>query len=976
MYQIVARQALTPDAFAWEVFAPDVAKAARPGQFVMLRLTEGGERVPLTIADHDPGRGTVTIVTQAVGKTTRQMRDLSEGDFFQDFAGPLGLPSELLDGAPKHVVLVGGGLGVAPIYPQLAALADAGVTTTAILAFRTKDLIFWRERFEAKAHRLVICTDDGSSGRAGLATDALSDVIGEGSVDRVIAVGPLPMMRACAKVTAAHDIPTVVSLNAIMVDGTGMCGACRVTVGGQTRFACVDGPEFDAHQVDFDALAARQRRFGEEEARSEEERAARCEVEQLLFVQGKRNYKKLKAITPEARPMPERDAAARASTFDEVNLGYGHADAMAEAERCLQCTRPTCIAGCPVSIDIPRFIRQLLVHDLEGARDTIFETNLFPSICGRVCPQESQCEAHCILAKRIEPVAIGRLERFVGDHAPAARVEPRVGDRGRVAVVGSGPSGLACAADLARAGVEVTVYEALHTAGGVLRYGIPSFRLPDAIIARELAVLESLGVKIVPNKIIGQTFTVAQLIDEMGFDAVYLGVGAGSPVFLGIDGEQAKQVYSANELLTRVNLMGGATFPVSDTPVPVGKRVVVLGAGNTAMDSARVARRLGADEVHVVYRRSATEAPARQEEQRHAREEGVRFHFLRSPLRIETDDAANVVALVTQVMELGPPDESGRARPQPVADQTERIACDTVVYALGTRANPIVGRSTPGLSMTDRGYIEADTVSQATALPGVFAGGDIVTGGATVVLALGAGRRAARGVLQFLEDRQWPPHLDAEPVARDGHACPRCGRPQDDDASAYVCCAGELLHWRCKGCHQVSEGFAMPYGLCPRCGGELERIEAGDHGGAIEAVRDAFAVELGGMQLYERLASETQDETLTALFENLAAQEREHLEQLRRRYHLAIPEQAEAIALGPLARHANVPPPKDAAECLRLAIALETDARNFFARRADEQEDGSTRWRLYKSLEAEEWQHVAQLEDALRRLEAGQPWLF
>jgi homotetrameric NADPH-dependent glutamate synthase len=376
-----------------------------------------------------------------------------------------------------------------------------------------------------------------------------------------------------------------------------------------------------------------------------------------------------------------------------------------------------------------------------------------------VCPQESQCEAQCVVGRKLESVAIGRLERFVGDNARPRRAEPPRFDRtlGKVAVVGSGPSGLAVAADLAKCGCEVTVYEALHVVGGVLQYGIPSFRLPREIISREVDTLKSMGVTFETNKVVGKTFSVPQLMGERGFDAVFVGAGAGAPSFLGIPGEFAGQVYSANEFLTRVNLMGGDKFPYLDTPIALGKSVVVIGAGNTAMDCLRVAKRLGAPTVRCVYRRSEAEAPARIEELRHAKEEGIEFFFLHGPVEILVDGDGNVRGMKVQKMELGEPDEKGRRKPVPTGEIVE-LECDTVIYALGTNANPIITKSTPGLALNKWGYIVADDYTQATSVPGVFAGGDIVTGGATVILAMGAGRRAARAIGAYLASgkSKWP----------------------------------------------------------------------------------------------------------------------------------------------------------------------------------------------------------------------------
>ena len=758
MYEITRREAFSETTFLWDVLAPDVARSAEPGHFVMLRLHDGSERIPLTVADYDRDAGTVTLVVQALGKTTIEMRDrYHAGDTFADFVGPLGLPQHV--GEVGHVVLVGGGLGVAPVYPQLRAFKTAGNRTTGIIGFRNRDLVFWEDRFARHCDELIVCTDDGSYGKAGLVTTALQDLLEAERPDLVVAIGPLPMMNACVETTRPFGVKTMVSLNAIMVDGTGMCGSCRVTVADEVRFACVDGPDFDGHQVDFKELIARQKRFKAQEARANEAYAHVCNLEKQLFDEGKRSYKKLKELAPHQVKMPERDPAERAGNFKEVNLGYALADAFEEAERCIQCAKPTCISGCPVGIDIPRFIRHLLVRDLDGALGVIYEANLFPSICGRVCPQETQCESQCVINKKMDSVAIGRLERFVGDNArPPKAVPPRfAASLGRVAIVGSGPAGLACAADLVRYGCEVAVYEALHVVGGVLRYGIPSFRLPRDIIDREVQRLKDMGVRFETNKVAGKTFTVAQLIGDMGYDAVFVGAGAGAPSFLGIPGEFAGQVFSANEFLTRVNLMGGEKFPYLDTPVGMGDSVVVIGAGNTAMDCLRVARRAGASTVRCVYRRSEAEAPARIEELRHAKEEGIDFFFLHTPVEIRVDGDGNVAGMRVQKMTLGEPDEKGRRKPLPL-DEFVELDCDTVIYALGTTANPIVAKATPGLGLNKLGYIVADEATQATNLPGVFAGGDIVTGGATVILAMGAGRRAAKAIGRYLQGGKasWP----------------------------------------------------------------------------------------------------------------------------------------------------------------------------------------------------------------------------
>jgi homotetrameric NADPH-dependent glutamate synthase len=769
MYSIVRREELTGTTFLWEVQAPDVARAAQPGHFVMLRLCEGGERIPLTVADFDRERGTVTMVVQSLGKTTREMRDdFVAGDTFQDFVGPLGLPQHIEK--VGHVVLVGGGLGVAPVYPQLRAFKEAGNRTTAIMGFRTRELVFWEDRFRQLADELIIATDDGSYGKPGVVTGALKEVLECDRPDLVIAIGPLPMMDACAETTRPFGVRTLVSLNTIMVDGTGMCGSCRVTVGGEVKFACVDGPDFDGHLVNFKELHARQKRFKRQEAQANEDFQHVCQVEKQLVTDGRRNYKKFAALEASQVRMPERDAHERAQNFNEVNLGYSIADAVREAERCIQCYKAPCIAGCPVGIDIPTFIQKLLLRDVDGALATIHESSIFPSVCGRVCPQETQCEAQCILVRakgrKLEPVGIGRLERFVGDHGRAARVTPPKIEQplGKVAIVGSGPAGLAAAADLVRFGASVTVFEALHVLGGVLQYGIPSFRLPRDIIDREVQRLKEMGVRFETNKVIGKTFTIADLRGRMEYDAVFVGAGAGAPAFLGLPGENAGQVYSANEFLTRVNLMGGDRFPYLDTPISRGKSVVVIGAGNTAMDCLRVARRLGVATVRCVYRRSEAEAPCRVEELRHAREEGVEFFFLHGPVEILLDTEGDVRGIKVQKMALGEPDERGRRKPVPL-DEFAELECDTIIYALGTKPNPIIGQSTPGLTLNRWGNISADEQTQCTNLPGLFAGGDIVTGGATVILAMGAGRRAAKAIGAWLKagKTSWP--VSAEEAA-------------------------------------------------------------------------------------------------------------------------------------------------------------------------------------------------------------------
>lgn len=449
--------------------------------------------------------------------------------------------------------------------------------------------------------------------------------------------------------------------------------------------------------------------------------------------------------------MRELDPGVRARNFEEVACGYHPDDAMRESERCLMCPDQPCVAGCPVGIDIPGFIKKINEKDLRGAYDILTETSLLPAICGRVCPQENQCEGVCTVGGSLEPVAIGRLERFVGDAAikagwvniPHIQATPF-----KVGIVGSGPAGMACAADMAKAGCAVTVFEAFHQPGGVLKYGIPDFRLPNAVIDAEIENLRKLGVTFECNTLVGRLFTLEQMVSEMGFDTVFVGVGAGYPTMLGIPGDSLNGVLSANELLTRCNLMRAKEFPNFDTPQPIGKRVAVVGAGNTAMDAMRVCLRLGAEKVYCIYRRSRKEAPARAEEVHHAEQEGVEYHWQTHPIAILDDGHGNVRGMRCVRMELGEPDDSGRRRPVVLPNSEFDFEADLIVYAIGTNANPIMGQ-TSKIALNKWGYIQTD-LGLATSIAGVFAGGDIVTGAATVIEAMGAGRRAAASMKAYL----------------------------------------------------------------------------------------------------------------------------------------------------------------------------------------------------------------------------------
>ena len=470
-------------------------------------------------------------------------------------------------------------------------------------------------------------------------------------------------------------------------------------------------------------------------------------------------------LTPKERmriprqEMPEQDPHERNQNFTEVNLGFNAALAQQEAQRCLQCAKPKCIDGCPVTIKIPEFIQLVVDGDFLGAAAKIKEDNSLPAVCGRVCPQETQCEAECVVGNRFRPVAIGHLERFVADNERESgkiQLPKKAKATGKkVAIVGSGPAGLACATDLVQWGHEVTVFEALHEYGGVLVYGIPEFRLPKKILATEIENLEKMGVKFVKNFIIGRTMTLDELLEEEGFDAVFVGTGAGLPWFLNIPGENLNGVYSANEFLTRVNLMKAYRFPEADTPIKIAKTALVIGGGNTAMDSVRTAKRLGAKRAVIMYRRSEEEMPARVEEIKHAKEEDIEFMLLTAPLEYLDDGNGWIKSARCIKMELGEPDESQRRRPVPIPDSEFMLEADLVIVAIGNGSNPVISQTTPDLKVNRWGNIIADPETGRTSKKGVFAGGDIVTGGATVILAMGAGRNSAKAIDEYLKSGEW-----------------------------------------------------------------------------------------------------------------------------------------------------------------------------------------------------------------------------
>ena len=771
MNTIVSKKFFSENVAELVVEVPLIARSRKAGHFVIVRVDKNGERMPLTIADADVEKGTITLVVQRIGVSSSKLCALEVGDSVADLVGPLGKATDIKNFGT--VVCACGGVGAAPMLPIAKALKEAGNRVITVLAARTAELIILKEQLEAVSDEVMVMTDDGSLGQKGLVTTGVEQVINREKVDKCVTIGPAIMMKFVALTTKKYGIPTEASLNTIMVDGTGMCGACRVTVNGKTKFVCVDGPEFDAHQVDFDEMLSRLRQYKEEEVASMSlgvEEFKSLGVKECSSLESISEQSATPLVTPFAGTAKDRVAIPRVkmnelepkeriqSLYAEVNQGLTWEQAVTEAHRCLNCKKPTCVEGCPVNINIPGFIKQLEIGNVVGAAQIISESSTLPAVCGRVCPQEKQCEAQCIHLKMgKEAVAIGYLERFVADNAPKAPVsefqsfevpESKVGKK--VAVVGSGPAGLAFAGDMAKYGYDVTVFEALHEIGGVLKYGIPEFRLPNRIVDREIEGLRTLGVTFQTDVIVGKTLTIEDL-QKQGYQGVFVGSGAGLPRFMGIPGENLNGVMSCNEYLTRVNLMNAASQD-SDTPVLKAKNVAVIGGGNTAMDAVRTAKRLGAERAMVIYRRSEEEMPARIEEVRHAKEEGVEFMTLHNPIEYHADENGRVKEAVLQVMELGEPDESGRRSPIAIEGKTVTIAVDEVIVSVGVSPNPLIPASVAGLEVSKRGTIVVNEHMQSS-IPMLFAGGDIVRGGATVILAMADGRNAARAMHEYLTNQ-------------------------------------------------------------------------------------------------------------------------------------------------------------------------------------------------------------------------------
>lgn len=773
MNKIIKKEQFSEKVFCIEIEAPLIAHSCKPGNFIIVRVDKNSERVPYTIAKSDDTKGTLMLVIQEVGLSSIKLCSLSVGDSVLDVVGPLGNASDIRNYGT--VLCAGGGIGIAAILPILTALKKAGNKVISVLAGRTKELVIMVDDVKKYSDEVIIMTDDGSYGEKGVVTVGMEKVIRQEHVDKVLAIGPPIMMKFCSLMAKKYNISNDVSLNTIMVDGTGMCGACRLTIGGKTKFVCIDGPEFDGNLVDWDEMFKRMGTFRRAEKEEMEhyqnhitssgnatERQDSTDIKmdaeptnESLDILTDRNAQwrkdlraSIKAKERTAIPrvnMPELDPAYRATTrLEEVNKGLTKEMALLEAKRCLDCPKPSCVEGCPVSINIPSFIKNIERGQFLAAAKVLKDTSALPAVCGRVCPQEKQCESRCIHLKMNEPaVAIGYLERFAADYERESgnislpEIAPSKGIK--VTVIGSGPSGLSFAGDMVKKGYEVYVFEALHEIGGVLKYGIPEFRLPNRIVDVEIDNLKRMGVHFQTDCIVGKTISVNDL-EKKNFKGIFVGSGAGLPNFMGIPGENFINIMSSNEYLTRINLMD-ATNPATDTPINIGKRVMVVGGGNTAMDSCRTAKRLGAD-VTLVYRRSEAEMPARLEEVKHAKEEGIHFLTLHNPMEYLADENGAVKEAILQVMQLGQPDASGRRSPEPIPGQTKSLEIDQVIVAVGVSPNPLVPKSIKGLELGRKNTIVVNEEMQSSR-PDIYAGGDIVRGGATVILAMGDGRRAA-----------------------------------------------------------------------------------------------------------------------------------------------------------------------------------------------------------------------------------------
>ncbi len=777
MNRITNKKQVSENVCFFEMEVLQTARCCKAGNFVIVRLDEKGERMPLAIVDSDASKGTITVAVERTGKTAEKICSLKEGDEIADVLGPLGNPIPIDN--VGTVVCAGSGIGIASLFPLVKALKAKGNRVLTVVAGSNKEKIMLNEEFHKFSDEVTVMTEDGSDGERGSMIDGVEAFIRKESIGKLHVMASPVLMKECCEVAKKHEVPVSVSLHTTMLDGIGMCGACRLTIDGKLKFSCIDGPNFDGALVDWDEIINRSEFLaGSEEKNVSQEpspKATQCQAQKPLFEMKmapeptdeplenlmdreaqwrkdlRASMKPKERMALERTPMPVLDPEYRVMTrMEEVNMGYTKDMAMQEARRCLDCANPTCVKGCPANNHIPDFIKNVERGEFLAAARILKTTTLLPAVCGRVCPQEKQCEGSCIHLKMKRPaVAIGNIERFVADYERecgyVAKPEMEAANGIKVAVVGSGPAGLTFASDMAKHGYDVHVFESLHEIGGVLKYGIPEFRLPRRVVDVEIESLKEMGVHFHTNCAIGKTVTVEDLKKD-GFKGFFVGTGAGVPNFMNIPGENALNILSANEFLMRVNLMN-ADIADTDTSVKLAKHVIVVGGGNTAMDSCCTARRLGA-EVTLVYRRSEEEMPACQDERNHAKEEGVNFLTLHNPLEYTVDENGAVKAAVLQEMQLGEPDASGRRRPVPIPGKTKTIETDMVVVAVGVSANPPVGIK--GLVTSKWNTIEVNEDMQ-TSCNDMFAGGDIVRGGATVILAMGDGKRAAEKMAQQLQ---------------------------------------------------------------------------------------------------------------------------------------------------------------------------------------------------------------------------------
>ena len=760
---ILANTPLSPRHNLLRIHAPRIARRGGAGQFVIVIPDESSERLPLAICDLSPEEGWIETVYRKQGGPGAHLAERQRGEELYSLTGPLGNP--ISKERWGHALLVGREAEGSLLYLLAKELLKEGNRVSVLLSAPKREELLLADRFQSLPLQFLTATDDGSAGFPGTGEALFEKVCAGESFQRLFLSGPLEMMHRIAHESAPYEIPGEASLHVLMLDGTGMCGSCRVRVEDRLCLACLEGPSFDIRKIDWESLAPRMQaqdlwQLSPAVSKPSQDIPAqedsfdknRREREELWRKELRANLSAKERTSRLKVPLPLRPVEERLKDFSEVSPGYSRQEALLEASRCLDCPTPSCMRGCPVEIRIPSFIKNIERGDFKSAASVLRENNVLPGVCGRVCPQEELCEGHCLYNRLgLPPVSIGALQRFAIDYAlqegwcfPLPLPTPRE----RIAVIGSGPASLSAAGELSRLGYSVTVFESLHLPGGVLMTGIPEFRLPKERLLAEIKEIKRLGVEIQTDFVVGKTATFEELKEE-GYQAFFIGAGAPKPVLLNIDGEMLNGVYSAGEYLTRVNLMKAYLAREGASPLVRGRKVAVIGGGNTAIDCARTARRLGAKGVVLVYRRTEREMPARKDEISYARQEGIEMTFLTRPLRFLGDSHGWVVGMECQATRLSEPDASGRRRPVDVPGGTSRIEADVIVNALGTLPTPILSSALPGLSIGPEGRIEV-TDELATSVPGIFAGGDAVRGGATVILAIKDGRTAARSIHRYL----------------------------------------------------------------------------------------------------------------------------------------------------------------------------------------------------------------------------------